>query len=41
MSWMLETNRAILALAENFEATPYRSFRIFEKPLADAGASGA
>jgi GNAT superfamily N-acetyltransferase len=41
MSWMLETNRAILALAENFEAAPYRSFRIFEKPLADAGASGA
>ncbi len=41
ISWMLETNRGVLALSENFEQTPYRSFRIFEKALGDAGASGA
>lgn len=33
MSWMLETNRAILVSAEKFAKLPYRSFRVFEKAL--------
>lgn len=33
MSWMLETNRAVLLVAGKFEKSPYRVFRIFEKDL--------
>ncbi len=33
VSWVLETNRAMRNIVENFGVKPYRTYRIFSKPL--------
>ncbi|HLG42988.1 MAG TPA: N-acetyltransferase [Planctomycetota bacterium] len=33
MSWILETNRGMIAPLERMGATPYKRYRIYEKPL--------
>lgn len=39
LSWVLEINRPAAVIAEIFEPTPYRTFRIFEKDLTPRAAA--
>ena len=36
LGWTLETNAAVNAMIKAMGCTPYKTYRIFEKPLASA-----